>query len=94
MLLALSLDTSIDLEKLLCFPITPIPLALCYIDGTLNKTDKSVLIHDLEKQVEDVEQPTFQIDLIIVNGFFFFNTFKEMPRNFGGVEKNFAMPYQ
>lgn len=46
--LALSLDTTIDLEKVLCFPITPMPLSLCHIDchiGSLNKTDKSVLIH-------------------------------------------------
>lgn len=84
-LLALSLDTSIDLEKVLCFPITPMPLSLCHIDGSLNKTDKSVLIHELEKQVEDMEQPPPQVDLVIIDGFFFLNTFKEMPRSFGGV---------
>lgn len=70
-LLALFLDTSIDLEKVLCFPITPMPLSLCHIDGSLNRTDKSVLIHELEKQVEDMEQPPPQTDLVIVDGFFF-----------------------
>lgn len=78
-LLALSLDTSIDLEKVLCFPITPMPLSLCHMDGSLNKTDKSVLIHELEKQIEDVVQPPSKIDLVIVDGFFFLNTFKEIP---------------
>lgn len=86
-LLALSLDTSIDLEKVLCYPITPVPLSLCHIDGSLNKTDKSVLIHELEKQIKDMEQPQSQIDLLIIDGFFFLNTFKEMPRSFGGVSK-------
>lgn len=86
-LLALSLDTSIDLEKVLCFPITPMPFSLCHIDGSLNKTDKSVLIHELEKQVEDMGQPPSQVDLVIVDGFFFLNTFKDMPRSFGSVSK-------
>lgn len=31
-LLALSLDTNLNLEKALCFPITPVPLSLCHID--------------------------------------------------------------
>ncbi|GBP88538.1 hypothetical protein EVAR_21746_1 [Eumeta japonica] len=86
-LLVLSLDTSIDLEKVLSFPITPMPLSLCHIDGSINKTDKSVLVHELEKLVEDMEQPPSQIDLSIVDGFFFLNTFKETPRTFGGVSK-------
>ncbi|KAG5867138.1 hypothetical protein JTB14_011345 [Gonioctena quinquepunctata] len=66
-LLALSFDTSLDLEKVLCFPITPMLLSLCHIDGSLNKTAKSVLI----QQVEDMEQPPSQIDLVIVDGLFF-----------------------
>lgn len=82
-LLTLSLNTSIDQEKILCFPITPVPLSLCHIDGILNKTDKSVLIHELEKQVENMEQPPSQN----VDSFFSLSTFKEMPRGFGGVSK-------
>lgn len=75
------------MEKVLCFPITPMPLSLCHIDGSINKTDKSVLVHELEKLVEDMEQQPSQIDLAIVDGFFFLNTFKEIPRSFGGVSK-------
>lgn len=86
-LLALSLDTNIDLEKVLCFPITPVPLSLCHIDGSLNKTVKSVLVTELEKQIEDMEQPPPIVDFAIVDGFFFLNTFKEMPRSFGDVSK-------
>lgn len=52
------------------------------------QTDKSVLIHVLEKQVKDIEQPRSQFDLIIVDGFFLYNTFQEMPCSFGGMSKN------
>lgn len=55
-LLALSLDTNIDLEKVLCFLITPVPLSLCHVDGSLNKTVKSVLVSELEKQIEEMER--------------------------------------
>ncbi|XP_077263749.1 uncharacterized protein LOC143898274 isoform X3 [Temnothorax americanus] len=86
-LLALSLDTNIDLEKMLCFPITPVPLSLCHIDGSLNKTVKSVLVKELEKKIEEMELPPSNVDFVIVDGFFFLNTLKEMPRSFGDVSK-------
>lgn len=86
-LLALSLDTNLDLDKVLCFPITPIPLSLCHIDGSMNKTVKSVLIQELEKKVEEMEQPPHHLDYFIVDGFFFFNTFKQVPRSFGDLSK-------
>lgn len=86
-LLSLSLDTQIDLEKILCFPITPIPLSLCHSDGSVNKTVKSVLVKELEKQIEDMEQPPSHLDFVIIDGFFLLNTFKDMPRSFGDVSK-------
>lgn len=51
-LLTLSLDKNLDLEKVLCFPITPVPLSLCHIDGSMIKTVKSVLIQELEKKLK------------------------------------------
>uniref|UniRef100_A0A6P7FYQ7 Uncharacterized protein LOC114335591 n=1 Tax=Diabrotica virgifera virgifera TaxID=50390 RepID=A0A6P7FYQ7_DIAVI len=86
-LLALSLDTHVNLEKVLCFPITPVPLSLCHMDGSINKTAKSILIRELEKQVEEIVQPPQQLDCLIVDGFFFLNTFKQMPRSFGDLSK-------
>ncbi|XP_018358131.1 PREDICTED: uncharacterized protein LOC108757918 isoform X2 [Trachymyrmex cornetzi] len=86
-LLALSLDTKVDVEKVLCFPITPVPLSLCHIDGSINKTVKSVLVQELEKKLEEVEQPPHQLDFVIVDGFFFLHTFKQMPRSFGDLSK-------
>lgn len=88
-LLGLSLETKLelDLDKVLCFPITPVPLSLCHIDGSINKTVKSVLLQELEKTVEEVEQPPDQLDYFVVDGFFFLNTFKQVPRSFGDLSK-------
>ena len=47
-LLALSLDMNIDLEKVLSYPITLIPMSLCHADGSIYKTPKSTLISLLE----------------------------------------------
>lgn len=74
--MTLSLDTNIDIKKVLCFTITPISLSLCHINGSINKTVKSVLDNELEKQIEDMEQPLSHVDLVIVDDFFFLNTFK------------------
>lgn len=86
-LLSLSLDAQIDLEKMLRFPITPIPLSLCHIDGSINKTVKSVLVKVLEQQSEDMEQPPSNMDMVINDGFFLLNTMTDMPRTFGDVSK-------
>lgn len=86
-LLALSLDTNLDFEKVLCFPITPVPLSLCHIDGSINKTVKSVFIQELDKKIEEIEQPSSQLDYLIVDGFLFLNTFKQVTRSFGDLSK-------
>lgn len=33
-----------DVEKLLSYPLTPIPLAFCYLDGSVCKAEKSALV--------------------------------------------------
>ena len=37
------------MEEGLTYPVTPIPLSLCHIDGKMSKTTKSTLTKDLEK---------------------------------------------
>ena len=40
-LLFLSTKEGIDLEHVFKYPLTPVPLSLCHLDGTVNKTDKA-----------------------------------------------------
>lgn len=72
-LLALSLDKNLDLEKVLCFPITPVSLSLCHIDGSMIKIVKSVLIQEfMSRKIEELEQPPQKLDFFIVDFFWLF----------------------
>nr|XP_046473658.1 uncharacterized protein LOC124214934 isoform X2 [Neodiprion pinetum] len=84
-MLGISMDYSIDISKILSYPITSVPLSMCHLDGTICKTDKSALMKCLEKEVEH-EEPS-QIDILIIDGFFLLHTMKNVPRKFGGISK-------
>ena len=47
-LLYLSSIQNVDLEKVFSFPLTPVPLSLAHVDGSINKTDKAKLMHKIE----------------------------------------------
>lgn len=94
-LLALSLDTNLNLEKVLCFPITSVPLSLCHIDGSINKTIKSVLVQELEKKIEEMEQPPHQLDFFYCRWLLFFKHFQTNAAQFWRfIKKNFAISCQ
>lgn len=59
------------------------------MDGSINHTTESKLIQELERKVEEIEQPPYQLDCLIVDGTFFLNTLKQMLRRF--IEKYFAI---
>lgn len=80
-ILALSLENKIDLMSVLSFPLTPIPLSLGHIDGSINKTDKSSLFKLLEKEVDS--NPPDQVDYTIIDGFFLLHLIGETPQTFG-----------
>ncbi|KAL3281732.1 hypothetical protein HHI36_004936 [Cryptolaemus montrouzieri] len=44
-LMGISLEKKVEMEKVLEYPLTPVPLSLCHLDGSINKTDKSKLIN-------------------------------------------------
>lgn len=81
-LLAVSVEQSIDLEKVLAYPLTPIPFALCHLDGTHCKTDKSALMKSLEMSI-DSKVPAY-ID-VLIDGFFFLHAMKDVPLTFGNI---------
>ncbi|GFX11449.1 hypothetical protein TNCV_2818831 [Trichonephila clavipes] len=49
-LLGISMTNKVDIEKVLGFPLTPIPTSMCHADGSICKTDKAQLIKVLEKK--------------------------------------------
>ena len=84
-LLGISLEKKLDLEKVLTFPLTPVPLSLSHIDGTICKTDKSILLKLLENCIDN--EPPQHTDVLIFDGFFALYQLKEIPATFGNISK-------
>lgn len=51
-LLVTALQKKIDLEVVLRYPLSPIPLVYAHPDGSINKKVKSVLYHILDGRVK------------------------------------------
>ena len=83
-MLALSLKHNISIDLILSYPLTPIPLTLGQLDGSMNKTQKSVL-YDILDAREKI-QPPRRIDVLLVDAFFFLHLHsKKLPNTFGKV---------
>ena len=81
-ILFLALQRKIDVGEVLKYPLTPIPLSLCHVDGTLQKTQKSKLT-DLEGFIVHTEPRT--INIIIVDAMFFPHLINDPPTTFGDI---------
>ncbi|GFY58280.1 uncharacterized protein TNIN_444071 [Trichonephila inaurata madagascariensis] len=65
-LLGISMTNKVDIEKVLGFPLTPIPTSMCQADGSICKTDKAQLIEVFEKKVSKVNQQSLFFDISIL----------------------------
>ncbi|KAL2091652.1 hypothetical protein ACEWY4_013915 [Coilia grayii] len=83
-LLYLSSKYNLDLNRVFSFPLTPVPLSLAHIDGSLNKTDKSKLLHKLENEM-DSTYPGSPVDVTLVDGMFLLHTLQNLPVTLGEV---------
>ena len=81
------MDHQIDVLKILAYPISPVPLALCHLDGGFCKTDKSVLAKCLEPNID--QEPPPNTDVFLIDGFFILHSMKEVPKTFGSISKKF-----
>ena len=71
-LLYLSSQANIDLSVVFSHSLTPVPPALVHLDGSLNKTDNSKVMHKLEKLA--INEPPTETDIVIVDALFFIHT--------------------
>lgn len=84
-LLYLSLEKKIDIAEVLSYPLTPLPLSLCHIDGSIQKTPKSALLKYLETKTDSMSPPN--VDVQIIDAMFFLHLYSNLPSNFKGVAK-------
>ena len=86
-ILKLSLEKKIDMAEVLKFPLTPVPLSLSHVDGTMQKTQKATLLKHLESRIES--EPPRQVDITIVDAMFFLHLQgNHLPSTFGGVARS------
>ena len=78
-----ALQAEVDMEQVLKYPLTPVPLSISHVDGTMQKTPKSKLLQELEKRVES-STPT-KIDVTVIDAMFFLHLLHDPPPTFGGV---------
>ena len=82
-ILYLSLQKKVDMAEVLKYPLTPVPLALSHIDGTMQKTTKASLMKHLESKVVTIN-PT-HIDTTIIDAMFFLHLQFDLPSTFGEI---------
>ena len=64
-LLIIGKSRAIDLEELLSYALSPVPMSLGTTDGTPCKIVMAKLMHELEKDVEPLAQVVAGSDLIV-----------------------------
>lgn len=84
-IIGISIDHKVDIAKIFSYPITPVPLSMCHLDGGICKTQKSILMKCLENGVE--HDPPSHIDIILIDGFYLLHSMKNVPKTFGSISK-------
>ena len=81
-LLIIGKSRDIDLEELLSYALSPVPMSFGTTDGTPCKNVKVKLMHELEKGVEHLSQLPAG-SALIVDGMAFIHQIQTMPSSFG-----------
>ena len=84
-LICIAIENSIDLSVILTYPITPVPLSMYHIDGSIASTQKSKLMTHLEKRVQSLK-PLY-VDCSVLNGMFYLMTFTGLPASFQRISE-------
>ena len=82
-ILRIALEKRVDMATVLTYPLTPVPLSLCHVDGKMQKTPKAKLLQELESRV--IHSPPKNVDIVIVDGMFFLHLLVELPQTFGST---------
>ena len=84
-LLYLSLQKKVDIGEVLKHPLTPVPLSLCHVDGSMQKSPKSALMKYLESKT--MSQPPRSVNVKVIDAMFFLHLHSNLPTSFGGVAR-------
>ena len=91
-LLVMSQNTSLPLNEVMAYQLTPIPYSLGTPDGFLNKNNKALGLKTLTNDMDDSMQPPQDKTLMIVDGNALYHSLVEVPDTLKGVcEKIFSL---
>ena len=89
-LVILATQTTVDLQKVFEYPFTPVPLTLAQIDGSINKTDKSKLMHNFEDHYTETRPPPLG-HVYMQDALFLLQALVNCPETFGAIAKVILM---
>lgn len=84
-MLAISMNDATDIQKILTYPLTPVPMTLCHLDGSIFKTVKAALIKLLDKNIPS--SAPAHTDVCLIDGFYLIYCMKDVPKTFGNISK-------
>lgn len=87
-LVLLALEHDISMERVLSFPLGPVPWALATADGTPVKTDKAKLMHSLEGEEHTTKRPTQGTTSYIMDGNALLQAQVALPGTFGELAES------
>ena len=85
-LLAICIQYKVDLSTVMSYPITHVPFSLFHTDGTMNKTDKSILMKYLETKVPTTQSLSHN-DVVIYDGFALLHQLQNLPFTYGEISE-------
>lgn len=84
-MLGVSMIHETNIEELLTYPLTPVPLSLCHLDGSACTTAKSKLLSCFKKEFND---DIGNAEVSIIDGFYFLHLLA-VKKNYGLLSKYF-----
>ena len=85
-ILCLSMQRKIDMVEVLNYPLTPAPLCLSHVDGSVDSTPKSNLLNYIDKQFVTVSPSS--IDATLIDAAFFLHLQINPADTFGGIARS------
>ncbi len=77
------MSNDLDISVVLKHPLTPVPLARGHVDGSMHKTDKSVLTKILEMKI-NTEGPT-TVQACVLDAMLIIQSHMDLPKTYGGL---------
>ena len=86
-LLYLATEMKIDMDMLSSYPLTPVPMSLAHLDGTMTTTPKCKLMHKIEEDELEKAVPSSR-DVYVVDAMFFIRTLQNVSHTYRHIAEN------